>query len=166
MSDLPVIRSSVRTYIFVDALSAALGKMTTCLFFPRAGAFFPISVEGGGGLLPFQCSFVALPVMCDPVLFDFICSLFITVIYCDLREGVRRLSGSTVRQNCLHQDSRSTLLTGKEGFTRTFALASLVIYVPPLQILKRLIKQSLNCLVSFFLWRKIAGLALPNNHSV
>lgn len=73
--------------------------------------------------------------MCDPVLFDFICSLFITVICCDLREQVRRLFGSTVRQNCLHQDSHSTVLTGKEGFTQTFALASLVIYVPRLQIL-------------------------------
>lgn len=107
MSDLPVIRRSVWTYIFVDALSAALGKMTTCLFFPELELFSPF-LSGGGGLLPFQRSFVALPVMCDPVLFDFICSLFITVIYCDLREQVRRLSGSTVRQNCLHQDSRSS----------------------------------------------------------
>lgn len=164
MSDLPVIRSSVRTYIFVDALSAALGKMTTCLFSPELELFSPFLSRGG--LLPFQCSFVALPVMCDPVLFDFICLLFITVIYCDLREQVRRLSGSTVGQNCLHQDSHSTVLTGKEGFTQTFALASLVIYVPRLQILKRLIKQSVDCFSSFFLWRKIASLALPNNHSV
>lgn len=49
MSDLPVIHSSARTYIFVDALSAALGKMTTCLFFSRAGAFFPHFVEARGG---------------------------------------------------------------------------------------------------------------------
>lgn len=105
--------------------------------------------------------------MCDPVLFDFICSLFITVIYCDLRERVRRLFGSTVRQNCLHQDSHSTVLTGKEGFTPTFALASLVIYVPvSSDSFKRLIKQSVDCFISFFLWRKIASLALPNNHSV
>lgn len=50
MSDLPVIRSSARTYIFVDALSAALGKMTTCLFFfSGAGAFSPHFVEAGVG---------------------------------------------------------------------------------------------------------------------
>lgn len=110
MSDLPVIHSSARTYIFVDALSAALGKMTTCLFFSRAGAFFPHFVEarGGGALLPFQCSLVALPVMCDPVLFDFICSLFITVIFCDLREQVRQLFGTTAWLNCLRQDSHSS----------------------------------------------------------
>lgn len=168
MSDLPVIQSSARTYIFVDALSTALGKMTTCLFFPRAGAFSPISVEGvGGGLLPFQCSFVALPVMCDPVLFDFICSLFITVIYCDLREQVRRLFGSTVGQNCLRQDSHSTVLTGKEGFTQTFALASSgYLCAASSDSFKRLIKPPVDCFISFFLWRKIASLALPNNHSV
>lgn len=36
-------------------------------------AFPPVFVEtqGGGKLLPFQWPFVALPVMCDPVLFDF-----------------------------------------------------------------------------------------------
>lgn len=120
MSDLPVIQSSARTYIFVDALSAALGKMTTCLFFSRAGAFFPHFVEAWGwegALLPFQCSFVALPVMCDPVLFDFICSLFITVIYCDLREQVRRLFGTTAWRNCLRQDSHSGVSTLKDGFS-------------------------------------------------
>lgn len=123
MSDLPVIQSSARTYIFVDALSAALGKMTTCLFFfffSRAGAFSPILLRhggGGGALLPFQCSFVALPVMCDPVLFDFICSLFITVIYCDLREQVRRLFGTTAWRNCLRQDSHSSGSTPTDGFS-------------------------------------------------
>lgn len=40
-SDLPVIQRSARTYIFVDALSAALGKMTTCLFFFQSWSFFP-----------------------------------------------------------------------------------------------------------------------------
>lgn len=61
MSDLPVIQSSVRTYIFVDALSAALGKMTTCLFFPELELFSPFLLGGGGDyfhsnahLLPFQ----------------------------------------------------------------------------------------------------------------
>lgn len=54
--------------------------MTTCLFFSRANGFFcPVFGETHGGkkekLLPFRCPFVALPVMCDPVLFDFICSL-------------------------------------------------------------------------------------------
>lgn len=66
-------------------LSGALGKMTTC-FFTRSDGFSPVFVEtqGGGKLLPFQWPFVALPVMCDPVLFDFICSLsspLFTLIY-------------------------------------------------------------------------------------
>lgn len=64
--------------------------MTTCLFFfIRANGFFSPRFwwdarEKKKKLLPFQCPFVALPVMCDPVLFDFICSLsslLFTVIY-------------------------------------------------------------------------------------
>lgn len=138
MSDLPVIQSSARTYIFVDALSAALGKMTTCLFlcffFSRAGAFSPHFVEARwgrgreGALLPFQCSFVALPVMCDPVLYDFICSLFITVIYCDLREQVSRVFGTTAWCNCLRQDSHSSESAGFSEileFTGWFLMCSI-----------------------------------------
>lgn len=68
--------SSTKTYICVDVLSGALGKMTTC-FFTGSDGFFPRFCwdTRGGKLLPSQWPFVALPVMCDPVLFDFICSL-------------------------------------------------------------------------------------------
>lgn len=47
------------------------------LFFTRSDGFSPRFCwdTRGGKLLPFQWPFVALPVMCDPVLFDFICSL-------------------------------------------------------------------------------------------
>lgn len=75
---------------------------------------------GEGALLPFQCSFVALPVMCDPVLFDFICSLFITVIFCDLRERVGRLFGTTARRDCHRQRSHGSVSTLKDEFSEIF----------------------------------------------
>lgn len=70
------MQSSTQTYIFVDAVSGALGKMTTCFLTRADGFFFPFLLRHRGEkLLPIQYPFVALPVMCDPVLFDFICSL-------------------------------------------------------------------------------------------
>lgn len=86
-----VMWGSTKTYICVDVLSGALGKMTTCFsFFTRSDGFSPrFCWDTGGGLLPSQWPFVALPVMCDPVFLFFLFHLFtfITVFHLDSLEG-------------------------------------------------------------------------------
>lgn len=60
---------------------------------PELMAFFPRfcrDTRKKKTLFPFQCPFVALPVMCDPVLFDFVCSLsslLFALIYWNSRAG-------------------------------------------------------------------------------
>lgn len=93
MTGFPVSHSALhRPYIsFVDAVSCASGKITTCFSPPlfvslELMAFF-LQKHKKKRLLPCQWPFGALIVMCDPVLFDFICSLFITVFLLICRKG-------------------------------------------------------------------------------
>ncbi len=95
MTGFPVSHSALhRPYIsFVDAVSCTSGKITTC-FPPPPPSFCESGADGFFSaetrkkrLLPCQWPFGALIVMCDPVLFDFICSLFITVFLLICRKG-------------------------------------------------------------------------------
>lgn len=153
MSDLPVIQSSARTYIFVDALSAALGKMTTCLFFfPELELFSPILLRHGGGrghyfhsnahLLPFQWC-VTLFYLISFVHFS---SPLFTVIYgnkSDVYLGRRR--GATVSART-HTAAFQRSKTDLARFL-SFLERPLVLCVRHLQIFERLIKQSIDCFI-------------------
>lgn len=175
MSDLPVIQSSARTYIFVDALSAALGKMTTCLFFlfPELELFPPILLRHGGvggrghyfhsnaHLLPFQWCVTLF----YSISFVHFSSPLFTVIYgnkSDVYLGRRRGATASARTHTAAvQLPRTDLARFLSLLERRLALS-----VRHLPIFERLIKQSVDCFISFFLWCNAASAPPTNNHSV
>lgn len=90
--------------------------MTTCFSTRTDGFFiFPLSFwreKKGKKLLPFHCSSVALPVMCDPLFIWFHLFMFITVTHYDLLE----LPSRTVRYLFEMTWKNATVIISKSAY--------------------------------------------------